>query len=139
MTQNSDRVEISSCESLRQSSPLLQRPVQSFLLTASIFACIFISWDFPTRPDGLRPAYAGVEIDLNLASKQELSLVPGIGPKLAERIIENRQRLGRFPTLDSLQRVYGIGPRTAERVATICVVEPDAMKVAARPQTVGSN
>lgn len=82
--------------------------------------------------DGPPPSRTGVEVDLNSASGRELSLVPGIGPKLAKRIIANRQRLGEFPTLESLQRVHGIGPKTTERVATICVVEEDVLKVASR-------
>ena len=125
MTQNSDRVEISS--------PLQQRATQSFLLAAAISACIFIAWNFPPRPGDTRPAQVGVEIDLNLASDKELSLIPGIGPKLANRIIQNRDRVGKFPTVESLQRVHGIGPRTAQRVAAICVVEEETLKVAASP------
>ena len=125
MTQNSGRVEISS--------PLQQRPTQSFLLVASISACVFFAWNFPRHPDFDRHSRVGVEIDLNSASVRELSLVPGIGPKLANRIIENRQRLGEFSSVESLQRVRGIGPRTTKRIAEICVVDKEMLKVAARP------
>ncbi|KAA1260104.1 ComE operon protein 1 [Rubripirellula obstinata] len=132
MTQHNDRVEISSGAAIHPASPLQQRSVQSFILAASISACLFIAWNFPTHSSEPRPVITAVEFDLNSASVQELSLVPGIGPKLARRIIENRQRLGDFPTLESLQRVHGIGPRTTTRVATICVVELETPRVASK-------
>lgn len=132
MTQCGGRVEISSCGSACRPAPLQQRSVQAFVLTAAILACLFIAWDFPESHDSPGPGNIGVQVDLNSASTKELSLVPGIGPTLARRIIENRQRVGPFPTLDSLQRVRGIGPRTAERVAKICVIVDDNPRLAIR-------
>jgi len=42
--------------------------------------------------------------------------LPGIGPKIAERIENDRQKNGDFETLETLQRVRGIGPKTIERL-----------------------
>lgn len=55
-------------------------------------------------------------IDVNSASAAELELLPGIGPTLAQRIVEDRERNGPFATVEDLDRVSGIGPRTIEKL-----------------------
>lgn len=54
---------------------------------------------------------ADVRVDLNTAEAWELELLPGIGPKLALRIIEYRDRHGPFRSPDDLLKVNGIGPK----------------------------
>lgn len=53
-------------------------------------------------------------VDVNRAGVDELVRLPGIGPALAERIVEDRAQHGPFPTVDALTRVAGIGPSTVE-------------------------
>src|SRR5699024_875213 len=54
-------------------------------------------------------------MDLNHASSAELPGQPGIGPKTAESIIEERERGGAFTSLQDLSaRVRGIGPKRLE-------------------------
>jgi competence protein ComEA len=55
-------------------------------------------------------------VDVNRATADELDTLPGIGPALAERIVEWRGANGRFATVDDLDRVPGIGPATVERL-----------------------
>ena len=57
----------------------------------------------------------GYRIDLNTATWIELSQLEGVGPVLAKRIADDRQRNGPFASVEDLQRVSGIGPRTVER------------------------
>ncbi|HKU44603.1 MAG TPA: helix-hairpin-helix domain-containing protein [Polyangiales bacterium] len=59
----------------------------------------------------------GQRLDLNRASAEELTLVPGIGPKLAQRIVEERARRGAFTALEQLRAVRGLGPKTLQRIA----------------------
>jgi competence ComEA-like helix-hairpin-helix protein len=51
----------------------------------------------------------GLRIDLNDASEEELWLVPGIGKKIAAQIVQLRQTMGRFQSLEDLRQVSGIG------------------------------
>lgn len=84
----------------------------------------------PVRQTGLRrtgrvlrvAAFAGVllapgvstAVDINAASPEQLLDVKGIGPKMARVIIEERDRGGRFESIDDLSdRVKGIGPKKA--------------------------
>jgi uncharacterized protein len=58
-----------------------------------------------------------VGVDLNLASMSLLSYVAGIGPKLAERIVEYRDAHGRFDSRASLLKVPKLGPKAFEQAA----------------------
>lgn len=52
--------------------------------------------------------------DVNRATSEQLQEVKGIGPKMAQRIIEERGRGGRFASIADLsERVRGIGPKKA--------------------------
>jgi len=60
---------------------------------------------------------AGQSLDVNTASAEELVQLPGVGPSLAQRIVDYRQQNGPFQTIDDLQNVPGIGPSKFERLA----------------------
>ena len=55
-------------------------------------------------------------LDLDSASVADLDRLPGIGPVLAARIVEHRRLHGRFHHVDELLLVPGIGPRLLERL-----------------------
>jgi comEA protein len=61
-------------------------------------------------------ALPDMRVRINSASPAELSVLPGIGPALAHRIAEHRERHGRFATVDDLQSVSGIGVATIDRL-----------------------
>lgn len=55
-------------------------------------------------------------INLNTATKTELMTLPGIGPKMAERIILYRQDQGDFLSVEDLKKVKGIGNKLLARL-----------------------
>lgn len=57
-------------------------------------------------------ASAGAPLDLNIASITELDGLPGVGPVLAQRIVDWRTEHGRFTSVDELTEVSGIGEKT---------------------------
>jgi competence ComEA-like helix-hairpin-helix protein len=70
-----------------------------------------------------REALTARRVDLNRASAAELARLPGVGPVLAERIVEVRASAGPFASVDELQRVAGFGRWKLERMRTLVVVE----------------
>lgn len=55
-------------------------------------------------------------IDINTADKHTLTRLPGIGPHLAQRIIDYRREFGRFGSPRDLMKVKGIGPKKYESI-----------------------
>jgi len=58
------------------------------------------------------PASSGAPIDLNSATLEQLDTLPGVGPVLAQRILDWRAEHGRFGSTDELREVSGIGEAT---------------------------
>jgi competence protein ComEA len=61
-------------------------------------------------------------LDLNRASADDLEGLPGIGPKTALRILDDRRQHGRFRRPADLGRVKGIGPKTLARLLPLVTV-----------------
>ncbi|MDX6221833.1 MAG: competence protein ComEA [Frankiales bacterium] len=59
---------------------------------------------------GGAPGAATAPVNLNTATVEQLQTLPGIGPVLAQRIIDYRTAHGPFASVDGLQQVGGIGP-----------------------------
>ncbi|MBD2893698.1 hypothetical protein amrb99_26200 [Actinomadura sp. RB99] len=67
-----------------------------------------------TPPPGQPPpgsAAPGTPVDLNTATAEQLDQLPGVGPVLAQRIVDYRTQHGGFRSVDQLQDVDGIGAR----------------------------
>lgn len=62
------------------------------------------------------------KININTAGPEELDTLPGIGPSLAQRIIEYRQQHGPFRSIEDLQNVPGIGDKRWETLKDLITV-----------------
>ncbi len=65
---------------------------------------------------GEAAAPAGAAISLNSADQTLLETIPGIGPVTAAAIVQHRQNIGRFESLEQLLDVDGIGPATFDGI-----------------------
>ena len=63
----------------------------------------------PSGPTTSNPSIPDQLININTATASELDLLPGLGPSLAQNIIEHRQTYGPFTTIEDLINVSGIG------------------------------
>jgi competence protein ComEA len=75
-----------------------------------------------TTPGGAGAAAAPGPVDLNAATAADLDALPGIGPVLAQRIVEHRERNGPFRSVEQLDDVPGIGPATYAELAELVAV-----------------
>lgn len=66
---------------------------------------------------------SGEQLDLNLATAEELQQLPGIGEVLAGAILEYREAIGGFSELQQLMEVEGIGEKTFEKIQQYLKVE----------------
>ncbi|MFC1718358.1 ComEA family DNA-binding protein [Candidatus Poribacteria bacterium] len=86
-----------------------QQPAQSVQDTGS-----------DTIPEEIDPK---AKININTASKEELEILPRIGPVLAQRIIDYRENYGKFTNILELTGVSGIGDATLQRLKDKITVE----------------
>jgi competence ComEA-like helix-hairpin-helix protein len=70
----------------------------------------------------------GLPIDLNRASAADLDAIPGLGPALAQRIVDYRQAHGPFTQIEDLMAVSGIGPQNLPKLKPyLGLGSPEAM------------
>jgi len=59
---------------------------------------------------------AAAVVNINTATKEELTTIKGIGDKRAQEIIDYRKKNGDFKSVDELEKVPGIGPGTMKQI-----------------------
>jgi competence protein ComEA len=56
-------------------------------------------------------------ISINDATLNELERLPGVGPVMAQMIVDYRTQVGRFGSVEDLMNVKGLGPKKYEKMA----------------------
>jgi competence protein ComEA len=72
------------------------------------------------------------KVNINSASVQQLSALPGVGEKLAARIVEYRQKSGGFKSVQELMNVKGVGEKNFARLQPFLTAGEAAAKAPAR-------
>jgi len=105
----------------------LWRIILCCLTAAALSACVKL----PRRAvaHGSQPTHTqqmrqdAPPLSLNEASREELEQLPGIGPALAARIVEHRERFGPFRRAEHLMLVRGISERRFRQLRPYIVAE----------------
>ncbi len=77
----------------------------------------------PHTPSAAAASSSGQTININTATAAELETLSGIGPVLAQRIIDYRQTHGPFQRLEDIKKVKGIGDSTFERIQQMITLD----------------
>jgi len=115
--------------------------IKGAMLAATIAAVLWIGWPAPKespsqaepdQPMTVRtqpavpvpavPVRTVSKVDLNRASADELTTLPGVGPVLAQRMVEWRKAHGRYRSVEDLQGVKGIGKKRMEQLRPLVMV-----------------
>lgn len=81
------------------------------LATVAVAALIALA----AVPVSAADAPSGV-VNVNTATAEQLALLPGVGPAVAGRIVEHRQKNGNFKAIEDLMLVKGIGEKSFEKM-----------------------
>jgi competence protein ComEA len=69
------------------------------------------------------PGASSELININTATADELDALPGIGPTLAQRIVDYREAHGPFLAIEDIMKVSGIGSATFDNIKDLITVE----------------
>lgn len=74
-------------------------------------------------PSGPQEVLVEKSINLNSATLEELDKLPGVGPTIAQRIIDYREQNNGFYDIQEIMEVSGIGEKTFARLEPYIFVE----------------
>ena len=102
----------------------------SRFVAAALLAALVLT----TGPAFAATAAPAGKVNLNTATVTQLVDLPGIGPALAGRIVEHRQKNGAFKSVEDVMAVRGIGERNFAKIqGFLSVAAPAAPKETPKP------
>ena len=90
----------------------LRRPVHAAGLSAP-----------SVNSDNIRGLIPGFPVNINSATADELTILPGIGSATAKRIVDKRHELGGFASVEQLTEVRWVGKVKLDRIRDLVTVE----------------
>lgn len=89
------------------------------LVAAAALLALVMSWGYAqtAAPKG--------KVNINTASAAELEVLPRVGPKVAQRIIDYRTQHGNFKRVEEIMKVQGIGEKVFAELRDLITVGPE--------------
>lgn len=76
-----------------------------------------------SNTNGPAPSNGPEQVNINTANATELETLPGIGPATAAKIIADREKNGRYTSLEDLGRISGIGDKKIEALSGLATAQ----------------
>ena len=101
---------------------MIERKSHSILVAAVLFLA-FVAAAHAGTTGAAAPSNPTAVVNINTADSLQLSYLPHVGPKAAQRIIDYRHEHGPFKKTSDLMQVKGIGEKTFNRLAPFISVD----------------
>src|SRR5436853_7087041 len=90
-----------------------------------IFIVVFLiaSASLAAMPESTPASAPAGVVNINTAGPQELSLLPRVGVKVAQRIVDYRTEHGKFAKTSDLMQVKGIGDKSFQNLSAYLTVD----------------
>jgi len=72
---------------------------------------------------GGQPEQLAGKVNINIATKEALETLPGIGPSTAQKIVDYRDEVGMFTQIEDIMNVSGIGEGKFDKIKDQITVE----------------
>jgi competence ComEA-like helix-hairpin-helix protein len=83
----------------------------------------------PAKP--AKPALTG-KININTATADQIAMLPGVGPKKAQGLVDYRSKNGNFKNIEDLQKVPGIKQKKIDKVKDYLIFDGETTLKAAK-------
>lgn len=120
---------------MSSSAPVSTRTSHGLLAALGIILFAAVAWQAYRPQWSARPTepVAASPINLNVADRSQLMQIPGIGPGMADAILEHRQRYGRIESLEELEDLPGVGPKSIEKIRGWLTIGPGSPRTLLEP------
>jgi len=116
---------------------VMRHTLSAFVVVLAVLLCTGVVAAAPQAPAGSQAqGGASTLVNLNTATPAQLDALPGIGPKVAARIVEYRQKNGAFKKAEELMNVQGIGEKLFLKLKPLVTVAPAKAERAGQPPAV---